>query len=155
MQMLMQIFLFYSLSHFECDSHTVHMLTQWHLPPPLTSTVKLSLFMHAHSSPLSVVARLHCLRANHCHFINNGRTFSGQTSYIIKATVSICRYFLNFLILSIHKFCITNSWSLFSIWFSHYDTSHSFTGNSTCTEHFLLPVAALVVLHLPSSTSVL
>ena len=29
------LFLF-SLSHFECDSHTVHMLTQWHLPPPLT-----------------------------------------------------------------------------------------------------------------------
>ena len=28
--------LFYSLSHFECDGHTVHMLTQWHLLPPLT-----------------------------------------------------------------------------------------------------------------------
>ena len=25
--------LLYSLSHFECDGHTVHMLTQWHLPP--------------------------------------------------------------------------------------------------------------------------
>ena len=25
--------LLYSLSHFECDSHTVHMLTQQHLPP--------------------------------------------------------------------------------------------------------------------------
>ena len=43
---------FYSLSHFECDGHTVHMLTQC-LPPPLTSTVRLSLFMHVHSSPLS------------------------------------------------------------------------------------------------------
>ena len=32
--------LLYSLSHLECDSHTVHMLTQWHLPPPMTSTVK-------------------------------------------------------------------------------------------------------------------
>ena len=32
--------LLYSLSHFECDDHTVHMLTQWHLPPPLTGTVK-------------------------------------------------------------------------------------------------------------------
>ena len=41
--------LLYSLSHFECDSHTVHMLTQWRLLPPLTSTVKLSLFMHVHS----------------------------------------------------------------------------------------------------------
>ena len=25
--------LLYSLSHFECDGHTVHTLTQWHLPP--------------------------------------------------------------------------------------------------------------------------
>ena len=40
-----------SCSHFECDNHTVHMLTQQLLPPPLTSTVK-SFFMHAHSSPL-------------------------------------------------------------------------------------------------------
>ena len=45
MQNLMQI-LFYSLSDFECYGHTVHMLTQWCLPPPLTSTVKSSLFMH-------------------------------------------------------------------------------------------------------------
>ena len=34
--------LLYSLSRFERDGHTVHMLTQQHLPPPLTSTVKLS-----------------------------------------------------------------------------------------------------------------
>ena len=27
--------LLYLLSHFECDGHTVHMLTQWRLPPPL------------------------------------------------------------------------------------------------------------------------
>ena len=46
-------------SHLDYDNHTVHMLTQWHLPPPLTSTVKSSLFMHAHSSPLSLAARLH------------------------------------------------------------------------------------------------
>ena len=44
-------------SHFECDDHTVHMLTQWHLLPPLTSTVKSSLFTHVHSSPLSLAAR--------------------------------------------------------------------------------------------------
>ena len=37
--------LLYSLSHFECDGHTVHVLTQWCLPPPLTSTVKSSLFI--------------------------------------------------------------------------------------------------------------
>ena len=31
--------LLYWLSHFECNGHTVHMLTQWCLPPPLTSAV--------------------------------------------------------------------------------------------------------------------
>ena len=46
------------LSHFVWVGYTVHMLTQWHLPPPLTSTVKSSLFMHAHSSPLSMAAIL-------------------------------------------------------------------------------------------------
>ena len=48
--------LWYLLSHFECDDHKVHMLTEWHLLPPLTSTVKLSLFMHAHSSSLSLAS---------------------------------------------------------------------------------------------------
>ena len=42
--------LLYSLSHFEWDGHAVHMLTQQHLLPPLTSTVKSSLFTHVHSS---------------------------------------------------------------------------------------------------------
>ena len=37
--------LFCLLSHFECDDHTVHMLTQQHLLPPLTSRLKLSLFI--------------------------------------------------------------------------------------------------------------
>ena len=46
--------LLYLISHFECDSHTVHMLAQPHLLPPLTSTVKLSLFLHEHSSPFSL-----------------------------------------------------------------------------------------------------
>ena len=41
--------LLYSVSHFECVGHTVHMLTHWRLPPPLTSAVKSS-FTHAHSS---------------------------------------------------------------------------------------------------------
>ena len=73
--------LLYSLSHFECHGHTVHMLTWQHLPPPLTSTVKSSLFMHVHSSPLSLAARLHWCLTKHYHYINNGLTFSGQTSY--------------------------------------------------------------------------
>ena len=73
--------LLYSLGHFECGGHTVHMLTKWHLPPPLTSTVKLSLFTHVHSSPLSLAARLHQCHANCFHYIKNGWTFSKQTSY--------------------------------------------------------------------------
>ena len=32
--------LLYSFSHFGLDGRTVHMLTQWRLPPPLTSTAK-------------------------------------------------------------------------------------------------------------------
>ena len=73
--------MFYLLTHFECDSHTVHMLAQQCLPPPLTSAVKLSLFTHVHSHPLSLAARLHRCHANHSHYINNGRIFSGKTSY--------------------------------------------------------------------------
>ena len=42
--------LLYSLSHFGCDGRTVHMLTHWRLLPPLTSIVKSSLFICAHSS---------------------------------------------------------------------------------------------------------
>ena len=62
--------LLYSLSHFECDGHTVHMLTQGHLPPPRTSIMKLSLFTHVHSNPLSLAARFHWCGANCSHFIN-------------------------------------------------------------------------------------
>ena len=70
--------LFYLLSHFECNGHTVHMLTQWHLLSPLTGTVKLSVFMYVHSSPPSLAARLHLCHANHSHYINNGWTFFRQ-----------------------------------------------------------------------------
>ena len=73
--------LLYLLSHFECNGHTVHMLNQWHLLPPLTSTVKLSLFTHVHSSPVSLAARLHWCHANCSHYINNGWTFSRQIWY--------------------------------------------------------------------------
>ena len=51
-QNLMQIH-FSTCSVILNDSHTVFMLTQWCLPSLLTSIVRLSLFMHAHSSPLS------------------------------------------------------------------------------------------------------
>ena len=72
--------LLYLLSHFECNNHTVHMLTQQHLPPPLTSTVKSSLFMHTYFRPLSLAARLHWCHANYSSYINNGWNFSGPTS---------------------------------------------------------------------------
>ena len=74
--------LLYSLSHFECNGHTVHMLTQWRLLLPLISTVKLSLFMCMHSSPLSLAARLHQCCTNSSPYNNNGWTSSGQTSYM-------------------------------------------------------------------------
>ena len=77
------------LSHFECDGHTVHTLTQWRLPPPLTSTVKSSLFMDVHSSPLSLAARLHWCHTNYSCYVNNGWTFSGQTLYIIYPYICI------------------------------------------------------------------
>ena len=68
----------YLLSHFECDSHTVHILTQWCLSPPLTSTVKSSLFTYAHSRPLSLDARLHWCHSNCSHYANNGWTLSTE-----------------------------------------------------------------------------
>ena len=73
---------FYLLSHFECDGHVVHKLTQQSLPPPLTSSVKSSLLTHVHSSPPSLAARLHWCCANHSHYINSGWTFSDQASNI-------------------------------------------------------------------------
>ena len=69
--------LFYSLSHFECNAHIVYMFTQWCLLPPQTSTVKSPLFTHAHSSPLSLAARLHRWHTNCSCYINNSWTFSG------------------------------------------------------------------------------
>ena len=81
--------LLYLFNHFECDGHTVHMLTQHLLPPP-TSTVKLSLFTHAQSSPLCLAARSHWCRANHSHYINSGWTFSVQT--FIRICVYLCMY---------------------------------------------------------------
>ena len=83
MQSLLQIHCS-TCSHFECNSHTVHIFTQWHLLPPLTSTVKSSLFTHVHSSLLPLAARLHQCHVNCSHYINNGWTISRQTSYKLK-----------------------------------------------------------------------
>ena len=72
----------YLLKHFECNSHTVHMLTQQRLQSTLTSRVKSSLFMHVRSSPLSLAARLHRCCENRSSCINNGWTFSRHTSCV-------------------------------------------------------------------------
>ena len=56
------------------------------LLPPLINTAKSSLFMHMHSSPLSLAARLCWCHANHSRYINNSWTFSGKASYIQKQT---------------------------------------------------------------------
>ena len=72
---------------FRCSTHSAILnaaatqYTQQSLQPPLTSTVKSSLFTHVHSSPLSLAARLHWCHSNCSHYINNGWTFSRQTSY--------------------------------------------------------------------------
>ena len=83
--------LLYSLSNFESDGHTVHMLTQRRLLPPLTSTVKSSLFTHAHSSPLSLAARSHrCHYYRYINNINHGWIFSGQISFYIYIHIFFC-----------------------------------------------------------------
>ena len=87
--------LLYSLSHFECNGLTVHMIIQWHLLPPLTSTVKSSLFTHVYSNLLSLAARLHQHGTNCSHYINNGWSFSGQISYNEKiATIKLINTFI-------------------------------------------------------------
>ena len=73
--------LLYLLSHFECAGHTVHLLTQ-HLLPPVTSTVKSSLFMHVHSSPLSLAVRLHWGCATFLVIWTTARPFLDRPSYI-------------------------------------------------------------------------
>ena len=72
--------LLYSLSHFECDGHTVHMLR--HLLPPLTSTVKSSLFVHADCSPLSLAARLHRHWADHSVILTTAGLFLDRSRHI-------------------------------------------------------------------------
>ena len=69
-------------SHFECNGHTAHMLTQQRLPPPLTRTAKSSLFTHAHSSPLSLASSLHECNSNHC-YTNNSWIFFPDRCHIL------------------------------------------------------------------------
>ena len=86
--------LLYLPSHFECNDHTVHMLIQWHLLPPVTSTVKSSLLTPVRSSPLFLVAILHGCCTNRSRYVNNGWTFSGQTCIFISMRMNFLSDFL-------------------------------------------------------------
>ena len=86
--------LLYLLCHFECNGHTIHMLTQCHPSSPLTSTVKSSLFTHAHSSPLCLAARLHWCGANHSHYINNGWNFFWTYLVCTHIYMCVCKWYL-------------------------------------------------------------
>ena len=81
------------LCHLECDGHTVYMFIQQLLSLPITNTVKSSLFMHAHSTPFSLAAGLHQCHTNCSCYINNGWTFSVQTS-----CVCVCVYVVYWLL---------------------------------------------------------
>ena len=91
--------------------HSTHAPSMASTAPPLTSTVKLSLFTHAHSSPLSLAARLHRCCTNCSRYINNGWTFSGDLIYhlinLFFTHLSICllihQIFINCLQLARHQ----------------------------------------------------
>ena len=81
MQYLMQI---------PCSIHSIIlnvMATQYRCSSKASTTPtgqysELLLFTHAHSSPLSLAARLRRCHANHSCYVHNSRTFSGQTWYV-------------------------------------------------------------------------
>ena len=77
--------LLYLLSHFCCNGHTVHMLTQSCLLPPLTSTSTSTSTYHSSCMciPVSLAARLHQCHANCSHYVNSGWMFSRQTLYFL------------------------------------------------------------------------
>ena len=121
----------FSFSHFQCDGHTVHMLTQQCLPPPMTSTVKLSLITHTCSSPLSLAARLHQCHANHSCYLNNSWTFFGQTLYIHICTHTHTH---THLLEMCETFCGSKSQS----YTEGYSTRHSLPLIPTTLSHFLI-----------------
>ena len=70
------------LSHFECYNHTIHVLTQWHLLP--NGQVQCT----SHCSHMCIPVHRPWLSGhvniaqNILHYINNGWTFSRQSSYV-------------------------------------------------------------------------
>ena len=81
-QNLMKICALLAQSFWMWWPHTTYAHSMASTAPP-TSTVKFSLFTHAHSSPTSLAARLYWCCANHSCYINNGWTLSRQTSQIL------------------------------------------------------------------------
>ena len=77
--------LLYSLSHFECEGHTGHVLTQQCLLPPLTSTVKSSL-MHVRSGPIFLATSLRRYHANCSHMLTVAGLFPDRPC------VCVCTY---------------------------------------------------------------
>ena len=76
------------------DSHTVHMLTQQHLLTPLTSTVKVSLFMSVRSSPIFLAAKLHRSLANFPIVLTTGGLFLDLVHvYVLMDIVLIFDYY--------------------------------------------------------------
>ena len=68
-------------TQYSCSLNSIylpHWLVQWS-----HHCLLQSIAVHAHSSPLSLAARLHRCHANHSCYINCGWTFSGQISYLI------------------------------------------------------------------------
>ena len=97
-----------SMSSVILNATATHVLTQQHLPPSLTSSVRSSLFTHVPSSPLSLAARLHRCCGNSSCYINDGWTFSRQISNIRNPTnaqiSSLYFLILPYIFLSISNF---------------------------------------------------
>ena len=72
----------YSLSHFECDSHTVYMLTQHHVLLSLVTSTVRSLFTHAHSNPLTLAAGYIDVRQTILVVSTTARHFLDRPSYV-------------------------------------------------------------------------
>ena len=90
LQYFMQICCFTAQSFWIQWPHNTHAHSMAYTSP--TSTVKSSLFMHAHSSPLSSVAMLQWCHKNGSPYINNGWSFSGLTFIYIYICICVCVY---------------------------------------------------------------
>ena len=76
--------LLYSRSHFECNGHTGHTLTQGLLPPPLTNKYSEVVIVHTCASQSTLLGcQVTSMSHKHSHYIHNGWTFSEETLCVI------------------------------------------------------------------------